>query len=313
MGGLSCRQVARLAIAFGAGALLGRVATATTPGWGFVWLSQVRILQDEASPSRGDQRTASWTPRHWSAFSLLQPVRISLQAPIGGHALETGMTGAIEAGYISGQGTPGPAAQQAPQAANLPSFVAPVEISARTAVSPLMAKPLPSSRDPGGGDAHGAAPGVRLAYAVPPIEDVQDRGGNGRQSAAAIGPPIIIGHTLLDHEGGDVEEFAAKYEHIRKSGRKVEIDGPCVSACTIVASLPKDQVCVTPRASLGVHLASDADNERIDPQYTDWAVKTYYPKPLQDWIRAHGGLREEPKFVKGRDLLAIFNACNNGA
>lgn len=124
-------------------------------------------------------------------------------------------------------------------------------------------------------------------------------------------PPIIVGHTREDHEGGDVEEFAAKYDQIRVSGRKVEIDGLCVSACTIVASLPKDQVCVTPHAALGVHLASDAD-DRVNIQYTDWAVKKYYPKALQDWIETHGGLQEEPKFVRGNDLLAIFNVCKKG-
>jgi hypothetical protein len=316
MGGLAYRHVARLAIALGAGILLGRTA-ATGPGSGSVWIPQFRVLQGETSSSTGDQRTASSAPRYWSAFSFLQPVRISLRAPIGSRALETSMTGAIAAGYIPG-GT-APAVAPAPEAANVPSTVAPVDVSARAPDRATMAKPLASSSDPGDddapgdSDAHGARSTTRLAYAASPVEGHQDRGDTRRQSEANLGSPIIIGHTLQDNEGGDVEEFAAKYKHIRKSGRKVEIDGACVSACTLVASLPKDQVCVTPRASLGVHLASDADDGRIDPQYTDWAVKTYYPKALQDWIRAHGGLREEPKFVKGRDLLAIFDACKKGA
>jgi hypothetical protein len=147
---------------------------------------------------------------------------------------------------------------------------------------------------------------VALAEIAPP--DDSNRSLTTRQRGADALPPIIIGHSRRDHEGGVVEAFAAKYEKIKKSGRKVEIDGPCVSACTIVASLPKDQVCVTPRASLGVHLASDSD-EVVDVQYTDWAVKKYYPKALQDWIRQHGGLQKAPKFVRGKDLLTIFNAC----
>ncbi len=124
-------------------------------------------------------------------------------------------------------------------------------------------------------------------------------------------PPIIIGHSLDDHDGGDIEVFAEKYERIKKSGRKVVIDGLCFSACTIVASLPKDQVCVTPNASLGVHLAADDDGP--DVEYTERAVKKYYPKALQDWIKQHGGLQERPKYVKGKDLLAIFGACRNQA
>jgi hypothetical protein len=287
-------------------------------GFGEAWIPPFRILQafripqGEGFSSGGDQRTASLTPRYWPAFSLLQPVGLSLQAPIGRLALETRMTGAIDAGYIE-QEAAGPAPAQAPQTASVPNGLAPVEVSARAAVGAPMSRPVQSSGAAGGDNAHSAMPGTRVAYAIPPNENDLDRGGTGRKSPVDLGPAIVIGHTLQDHEGGDVEEFAAKYERIRKSGRRVEIDGQCVSACTIVASLPKDQVCVTPRASLGVHLASDADDDRIDPQYTDWAVKTYYPRALQDWIKTHGGLQEEPKFVKGRDLLAIFDACKEGA
>ncbi|MGB6537683.1 MAG: hypothetical protein WBF58_17170 [Xanthobacteraceae bacterium] len=188
---------------------------------------------------------------------------------------------------------PSPVAQAAPKPAK------PIVIAAPLSIAPL-AK-----------DTHHAVPRVQLAYAAPPTADDLDHSGIGRQREADLAPPVIIGHTREDHEGGDVDAFAARYEQIRQSGRKVEVDGPCVSACTIVASLPHDQVCVTPKAELGVHLASDSD-DRVDVQYTDWAVKKYYPKALQEWIKTHGGLQEAPKFVKGRDLLAIFNACKKG-
>jgi hypothetical protein len=121
-------------------------------------------------------------------------------------------------------------------------------------------------------------------------------------------PPVVIGHSFADQQGGEVEEFAARYAAIRAEGQKVVIDGPCISACTIVASLPRDQVCITPRAVLGVHLALDADG-MPDPAYTAWAVKTYYPLALQDWIARHGGLADVPKWIGYRDLLAIFRPC----
>jgi hypothetical protein len=120
--------------------------------------------------------------------------------------------------------------------------------------------------------------------------------------------PVVIGHSFADQRGGDVEEFAARYAAIRAEGQKVIIDGPCISACTIVASLPRDQVCITPHAVLGVHLAADADG-MPDPAYTDWAVKTYYPLALQDWIARHGGLADVPKWIGYRDLLTIFRPC----
>ena len=58
-----------------------------------------------------------------------------------------------------------------------------------------------------------------------------------------------------DH-GGYVEEYKAKYERIAKSGERVIIDGICNSACTMVFGIvPKNKICVTPRASLGFHQA----------------------------------------------------------
>jgi len=158
-------------------------------------------------------------------------------------------------------------------------------------------------------DAHRAPVRTQVALAVAPPADDSDRSVARRESDA--GPPVMIGHSSDDHDGGDIEIFAAKYDKIKKSGRKVVIDGLCFSACTIVASLPKDQVCVTPNASLGVHLAESDDG--VDTEYTDWAVKKYYPLALQDWIKKHGGLSEEPKYVKGNDLLTIFDACKRGA
>src|ERR1700746_3633471 len=58
-----------------------------------------------------------------------------------------------------------------------------------------------------------------------------------------------------DH-GGLVDEYKAKYAKIRDRGERVIIDGICNSACTLVLGIvPLNRVCVTPRASLGVHQA----------------------------------------------------------
>ena len=56
--------------------------------------------------------------------------------------------------------------------------------------------------------------------------------------------------------GGLVEEYKAKYALIRDRGERVIIDGICNSACTLVLGIvPLNRVCVTPRASLGFHMA----------------------------------------------------------
>ena len=43
---------------------------------------------------------------------------------------------------------------------------------------------------------------------------------------------------------------------IRDSGQRVIIDGPCLSACTLVLGvIPRERICVTRRARLGFHAA----------------------------------------------------------
>ena len=62
-------------------------------------------------------------------------------------------------------------------------------------------------------------------------------------------------HITRDH-GGYVEEYKVKYKRIRERGERVIIDGICNSACTLVFGIvPMNKICVTPKASVGFHLA----------------------------------------------------------
>src|ERR1700749_5294071 len=71
----------------------------------------------------------------------------------------------------------------------------------------------------------------------------------------AATPAGAVLHIPRDH-GGYVEEYKAKYKQIRASGERVVIDGICNSACTLVFGIvPLNKICVTPRASIGFHLA----------------------------------------------------------
>src|SRR4051812_24738605 len=57
-----------------------------------------------------------------------------------------------------------------------------------------------------------------------------------------------------DDRGGQIGAFIDKYQGLRTSGETVIIDGHCVSACTLVLGMvPRNKICVTPRASLGFH------------------------------------------------------------
>ena len=60
--------------------------------------------------------------------------------------------------------------------------------------------------------------------------------------------------------GGQVGPFLDLFEQVRASGERVVIDGPCLSACTLVLSMvPSDRICVTRRAVLGFHAARSMD------------------------------------------------------
>src|SRR6185369_15959720 len=65
---------------------------------------------------------------------------------------------------------------------------------------------------------------------------------------------------ILSSPGGQVGPFIELFDKVRESGERVVIDGPCLSACTLVLmTVPSDRICVTRRAVLGFHAARSMD------------------------------------------------------
>ena len=134
--------------------------------------------------------------------------------------------------------------------------------------------------------------------------------------------PVVLGNSSAhadyrikrDH-GGYVEEYKAKYALIRDRGERVIIDGICNSACTLVLGIvPLNRVCVTPRASLGFHLAYYDTANTLGVKVTSYAgtadLMSYYPETVKDWISRNGGLTTDMKKVKnGPALWAIVDPC----
>ena len=112
--------------------------------------------------------------------------------------------------------------------------------------------------------------------------------------------------------GGWVEDYLTVFSRVRQSGEKVIIDGPCLSACTLVLmTLPRSRICVTPRAVLGFHAASSRDfsGRRVwEPEATG-VVLSAYPSPVRQWIVRHGGLSSRLLLLRGRDLAAMYPRC----
>src|SRR5262249_4706103 len=98
-----------------------------------------------------------------------------------------------------------------------------------------------------------------------PLESLgaRGRGGMRRLALTLLLMPLALGSTgavadyriTRDH-GGVVDEYKARYATIRDRRERVVIDGICNSACTLVLGIvPLNRICVTPRASLGFHMA----------------------------------------------------------
>ncbi len=132
--------------------------------------------------------------------------------------------------------------------------------------------------------------------------------------AALLGAPAAAGeYRIHDNQGGQVGHFLDLFEGVRKSGKRVVIDGQCLSACTLVLSVvPNDRICMTPRAILGFHAARSLDRHgQLHPEQeaTDFMLKSY-PTPVRGWILEHGGLTSRLLVLRGPKLSEILQACS---
>ena len=129
---------------------------------------------------------------------------------------------------------------------------------------------------------------------------------------ALASPPAEAEVRILASPGGEVGPFLDLFEQVRASGERVVIDGPCLSACTLVLSMvPNNRICVTPRAILGFHAARSVDPRGrmyAEPEASELVLEAY-PAPVRGWIRRHGGLTSRLLLLRGRELAAIYPSC----
>jgi hypothetical protein len=117
---------------------------------------------------------------------------------------------------------------------------------------------------------------------------------------------------IVSSPGGEVGSHLRLFTAVRQSGQRVIIDGPCLSACTLVLStIPQDRICVTERAVLGFHAARWVDQQGRQyaaPEETRLVTATY-PAGVRAWIKRNGGLTQKPIFLRGRQLAALYPQC----
>jgi hypothetical protein len=124
--------------------------------------------------------------------------------------------------------------------------------------------------------------------------------------------PAFAEVRILASPGGEVGQYVRLFAALRQSGERIVIDGPCFSACTLVLStIPRERICVTPRAVLGFHAARlvDGRGRVYAAAEATRLVAATYPPAVRAWIARHGGLTSRPIFLRGRELAALYQRC----
>jgi len=126
---------------------------------------------------------------------------------------------------------------------------------------------------------------------------------------------------IVSDPGGQIGPYLENLHALRDSGQKVIIDGPCLSACTMVLGvIPYERICVTPRARLGFHAAwNPGSNGRpvISKAATKLLMKAatkllmdVYPERVRSWIKEKGGLTPKMMLLSGDELTAMYRPCD---
>lgn len=115
---------------------------------------------------------------------------------------------------------------------------------------------------------------------------------------------------IQEDGGGQIGAYVAKYRALRAAGDHVEIDGTCASACTMLLGfIPRNRICITPRASFVFHSAWDAAGDRAVATDGNRLLWASYPENVRQWIKRHGGLQAELITLSGPELRTMLPAC----
>ena len=113
-------------------------------------------------------------------------------------------------------------------------------------------------------------------------------------------------------KGGRIGDYYEYYQQIKRSGERVIIDGPCLSACTLIlAIIPRDRLCATRKAVLGFHAAWTTDGRGLaTSRGATRALLNLYPAGVRRWIARQGGLSRNMLFMRGRELATVVPPCS---
>jgi hypothetical protein len=131
--------------------------------------------------------------------------------------------------------------------------------------------------------------------------------------ALASAPAASATVRIVGDAGGQIGPYLESLLKLRNSGQQVVIDGPCLSACTLVLGVvPRERICVTRRARLGFHAAwhPGENGEAVQSRGGTQLLMEIYPQNVRRWLAQRGGLTKTMKYLTGRELAAMYTNCN---
>lgn len=133
----------------------------------------------------------------------------------------------------------------------------------------------------------------------------------------ALGAGSVAAAVRIDGDpGGRIDQYLSRFEALRGTGERVVVDGPCNSACTLLlGKLPRRQICITDRASLGFHAAWTPDQAGRPVASAAWTrvLWSNYPQHIRQWISRHGGLTPHMIYLRGQELDGMYPHCGTQA
>ena len=120
------------------------------------------------------------------------------------------------------------------------------------------------------------------------------RGEELRQDRPPTNPlsqPVVISFG----RGGNINEHVALFTKYRTVGTKVELRGPCYSACTIItAYVAKENLCIAEGAFMAFHAARVSMGSPTIAGGATIRMVDAYPIEIRQWIDRNGGVGNLP-------------------
>jgi hypothetical protein len=95
-------------------------------------------------------------------------------------------------------------------------------------------------------------------------------------------------------QGGRVDEHQQRFSYYQRAKTRVELRGPCYSACTMLLTyVEPENLCIAEGAFMAFHAVRSLE-KREYMEHQTWQYYLNLPRPIRQWINAHGSWQALP-------------------